>query len=727
MRTPSGGTADSLLPRPRSITVDGPPVRIVDRPVTVERSPRLADTALPREGYALVVSAAGVRIVAPDAAGERHARTTLAQLGDRAEAMTIVDWPTLPRRGVIEGFYGDPWTHAQRLDLMHFSERMKLNSYVYAPKDDPYHRVRWRDPYPPEDLERLAELVRAAERHGVDFVYALHPALTMRFSDPADHDALLGKAEQLWSVGIRSIALLFDDVEPELSHPPDLARFGDTAGSLGAAHGATCAMFQREFLEPRGVTDPVLMVPMDYAGVHPSPYRDRLRATLPENALVWWTGHDIVVGEVTREHIDAAAASYGRPLVLWDNYPVNDFDRTRLFLGPLQGRTTDVTGSELRGVSVNPMVEYEPSKFAIASAADWAWNAEDYDERSSAERALRAVAGRDAEALRPLVTALSSWPPSAPQAPRLTEQLHAELEGTPAIGLVDTLDALSAAPARVDPSTPLARALAPWLESGSAIATAARAAVRLQRGSGNAAGVADLLAEAERHYAGVLRPVLPPFIRETLRRAGALPAHDADGPLVRVLHRPQPRPGELALLDALRERGLRVTTDPSDERPALVVVLRDSDRAEAVDAASDDVPLLAWAHLRELGLAAGEPELVTQESIKIVAPGDPLAAGFESRVRVYRGPGFLTTATPAEGGIVVARAGAEGRPAVVHHPASGTRAERVAFFFAGDALSPWLVTPEGRRMLDAALDHLLAPALAAGADRPTVGPREATR
>ncbi|PJJ71286.1 beta-N-acetylglucosaminidase [Diaminobutyricimonas aerilata] len=712
MQTPSGGTADSLLPRPRLITVDGPVVRLAEQPLSVERSGRSGHTDLPPEGYALVVSPDGVRIVAADEAGERHARVTLAELGESVEALTIIDWPTLPRRGVIEGFYGDPWTHEQRIDLMAFSERMKLNSYVYAPKDDPFHRLRWREPYPPDELNRLAELVRAAARHGVDFVYALHPAVTMRFSDPADHAALLAKAEQLWSIGIRSIALLFDDVEPELSHPPDLAHFGDDAGSLGAAHGATCAMFQREFLEPHGVTDPVLMVPMDYAGIDPSLYRDRLRETLPENTLVWWTGHDIVVGEVTRDHIDAAAASYGRPLLLWDNYPVNDFDRTRLFLGPLQGRTTDVVGSALRGISVNPMVEYEPSKFAIASAAEWAWNPESFDEASSAERALHAVAGADAEALRPLVAALSAWPPSAPQAPRLTEQLHAELEDTPAIGLVDTLDALAAAPRRVDATTPLARALDPWLRSGASIAEAARAAVRLLRGSGDAERVAALLRDAEEHYAGVLRPVLPPFIRETLRRAGALPEAEGDGPLVHVLYRPQPRPGELALLDALRARGLRVGAAAAGETPDLVVVMRDSDRDQVLAAATPGVPVLAWAHLRELGMATGDAELVTQETVEVVAADDPLAAGSTGRVRVYRGPGFMTSSVPLPGGVVVARTVAEQRPVIVRYPAADGRAERVAFFLAGDALSPWLVTPEGARLLDAALDHLLAPALA---------------
>ncbi len=43
-------------------------------------------------------------------------------------------------RGVIEGFYGPPWSHQDRLDVLRFMGREGLNTYIYAPKDDPYHR-----------------------------------------------------------------------------------------------------------------------------------------------------------------------------------------------------------------------------------------------------------------------------------------------------------------------------------------------------------------------------------------------------------------------------------------------------------------------------------------------------------------------------------------------------------------------------------------------------------
>ena len=62
-------------------------------------------------------------------------------------------------RGVIEGFYGKPFSHEERMDLLGFLGQHGFDCYVYAPKDDPRHREQWRDPYPEEDLDRFAEAV----------------------------------------------------------------------------------------------------------------------------------------------------------------------------------------------------------------------------------------------------------------------------------------------------------------------------------------------------------------------------------------------------------------------------------------------------------------------------------------------------------------------------------------------------------------------------------------
>ena len=44
-------------------------------------------------------------------------------------------------RGVVEGFYGTPWTHDARLEVISFLAARGMNAYAYAPKDDARHRT----------------------------------------------------------------------------------------------------------------------------------------------------------------------------------------------------------------------------------------------------------------------------------------------------------------------------------------------------------------------------------------------------------------------------------------------------------------------------------------------------------------------------------------------------------------------------------------------------------
>ena len=96
-------------------------------------------------------------------------------------------------RGVIEGFYGNPWSHAQRLDLVAFISRHGMNTFVYGPKDDPLVRRDWRLPYDGPDLARMGELIDACRHHGIDFVYCLSPGLSIRYASDRGRRRAVGQ------------------------------------------------------------------------------------------------------------------------------------------------------------------------------------------------------------------------------------------------------------------------------------------------------------------------------------------------------------------------------------------------------------------------------------------------------------------------------------------------------------------------------------------------------
>ena len=97
--------------------------------------------------------------------------------------MEIKDYPSVRYRGVVEGFYGTPWSHQARLRQLKFYGENKMNTYIYGPKDDPYHSApNWRLPYPEKEAAQLQELVKVANENEVDFVWAIHPGQDIKWN-----------------------------------------------------------------------------------------------------------------------------------------------------------------------------------------------------------------------------------------------------------------------------------------------------------------------------------------------------------------------------------------------------------------------------------------------------------------------------------------------------------------------------------------------------------------
>jgi hypothetical protein len=137
-------------------------------------------------------------------------------------------------------------------------------SYVYAPKDDPYHRDRWRDPYPPEQLRQLGELVRVAQGNHVDFVFAVSPGLDVCYSSDQEFRALQAKAQSVYDLGVRSFAIFFDDIAATLTCPSDQARFGSDASPSAAAQAFLLNRFRHDFLATHPDAGALRTVPTEY-------------------------------------------------------------------------------------------------------------------------------------------------------------------------------------------------------------------------------------------------------------------------------------------------------------------------------------------------------------------------------------------------------------------------------------------------------------------------------
>ena len=352
------------------------------------------------EGYALDLALEGAepvaRVAAAAAAGRTHAMATLAQLlvaGAAAGTLprgVIVDRPAQAVRGVLEGFYGPPWSPADRLATLAWMASVKLNLYVYAPKGDPLVNEQWRTPFPADYLAQVAELTAAAHRRHVRVAWSLRFGLPVRFSVAADRDAALAKLDQLVAAGVDQVVLAFDDTAKGLL-PADV---GVYATFVDGQIDFLTAVGQAFRAAHPGV--PLALTPVEYFTHHPDATTDlvKLAAALPAEWSIAWTGTEI--GSSTIDAADAreAAVILGRPPTLGDNYPVSDdaFVSGVLHLGPLVGRSADL-GGEVAALIWNAMPLAWSSRVALGTAADYAWNPKDYEPGRSLRRVATPLAG----------------------------------------------------------------------------------------------------------------------------------------------------------------------------------------------------------------------------------------------------------------------------------------------------------------------------------------------
>ncbi|WP_394618661.1 beta-N-acetylglucosaminidase domain-containing protein [Lentzea sp. JNUCC 0626] len=356
-------------------------------------------SGVPAEGYFLSVSPGKIVLGGADTDGTYHGAQTLWQLmgPSRVPSVQITDHPTMKVRGVVEGSYGDMWSHDDEMDQMEFYGRVKFNSFIYAPKDDPYHRDNWKQLYPAARRAELAELVASAAQNHVKFTYALAPGLSICYSGAADYTALTAKYKSLYDIGVRSFSLPLDDLQDKWNCTADQQKYGAVSDQhIAQAQVDLLNRVQREFLPTLPGVAALQTVPAEYWDTDDSPYKSTYRAGLDERVVMMWTG--VGVTPTSIEVFEAADAErvWGRKPLVWDNYPCNDYDTAagRLLLGPYAERKAGID-AHLTGITANPMNLPYASKVTVFGVADFTWNSAAFDPQRSVRQYAEWLGGGD--------------------------------------------------------------------------------------------------------------------------------------------------------------------------------------------------------------------------------------------------------------------------------------------------------------------------------------------
>ncbi len=290
--------------------------------------------------------------------------------------------------GVIEGFYGPPWTQAERFELFDWMARWGLNTYFYAPKDDLNQRAIWREPYSAAEAEALGQLIQACQQRHLRFIYALSPGLDIRYSSEAELDHLKQRFEQMLALGCQNFALLFDDI-PDRMAPEDSQRWGSFASAQCHVVNALFRWTRERCPEAR-----FLFCPTPYCGrmadakLGGEGYLATVGRELLPEIDVFWTGPEIISREITVAHAQELQKILRRKPLIWDNLHANDYDGRRFFCGPYSGRAPELR-SAVSGLLINPNTEFALNFVPVHTLAEFVRCSGTWDARQAYLAAMR--------------------------------------------------------------------------------------------------------------------------------------------------------------------------------------------------------------------------------------------------------------------------------------------------------------------------------------------------
>ncbi|MGN6514397.1 MAG: beta-N-acetylglucosaminidase domain-containing protein [Rhizomicrobium sp.] len=289
--------------------------------------------------------------------------------------------------GIIEGYYGKPWSWAARRETVSFLQPQGYGFYIYAPKFDAYLRERWSEEHPAAEFGELAKLSTHCRAHGVRFGVGLSPLNIFRDFNADERKRLSDKLAALDGIGLDDLALLFDDMRGDL---PDLAKNQVEISHFVKAHTKAT----RLIVCPSYYTDDPLLDRI--FGQRPKNYLEDFGKALDPKIEVFWTGEEVCSREYSPGHLRRISEQLRRKPFLWDNYPVNDGPRMSqyLHLRAFTGRPASI-GAHLSAHAVNPALQPVLSRVPSLTLAESYAKGDAYEYGAAFLRAAEKVLGRE--------------------------------------------------------------------------------------------------------------------------------------------------------------------------------------------------------------------------------------------------------------------------------------------------------------------------------------------
>ena len=246
-------------------------------------------------------------------------------------------------KGYIEGYYGRLFSQDERAKVINHMGKLKMDFYLYGPKEDLYHRVKWGKPYPVEEQKTLRHLVAQCKKNKIRPIFAISPGLQFAKSSNNYKKDLISKMMQAQKLGFKEFAIFFDDIEHEKNE--DLAKSHlKIINSVSSINGLQ--------------KNPLMVCPTVYCksfakgDIKNNKYLKVLAREIDPSISILWTGDEVVSQSIPQKGIKELKSLFSNPIVIWDNYYANDYCPSRFYIGPYKGRKS--LDSLTEAIGINP-------------------------------------------------------------------------------------------------------------------------------------------------------------------------------------------------------------------------------------------------------------------------------------------------------------------------------------------------------------------------------------
>lgn len=230
--------------------------------------------------------------------------------------------------GYIEGYYGKLLNWQERRRIITKLSSCRMNTYLYAPKEDARHRLNWRDKYDDFWRTRFKNFCHYSNKKNIKILAGIAPGLNFNFDYDSiktkhnDFEVLKNKALFLLNSGASNIVLLLDDIPDHFKNSNKLCE-----GFLHAklVNDLSMSIKKNIYFVPRIYSDEQI--------IEKPSYLKELAKNLKESIKLFYCGKNIVSHSILNSDLKSISSSFKNKIIFWDNIYANDYCPRKIFLG----------------------------------------------------------------------------------------------------------------------------------------------------------------------------------------------------------------------------------------------------------------------------------------------------------------------------------------------------------------------------------------------------------